>query len=56
MRVSAALHSAAKASVAWAEHQLTYRSETVGDFVADNINTTVSGNGDNRLQVAEIDT
>ena len=34
----------------------TYGSEAVGDFVADNIDTAVSGNGDHRLQVSEINT
>lgn len=35
---------------------VTYRSEAVGDFIADNVNTTVTGDGNNRLQVSEINT
>jgi len=38
------------------EDGVTYGSEAVGNLVADNVDTTVSGDGDDRLQVSEINT
>jgi len=38
------------------KREMTYGSEAVGNLIADNVDSTVSGNSDNRLQVSEINT